>query len=186
MVSYKKAIALDETLASAYSGLGYGFVMMRKYDEAVHLGKKAFDLEPNSPDVIKVYASILTFDGRWKEAIPLFRLALRLNPKPPTGYYRSFGHALRLSGQHEEAIVLLKKAIEQNPNDLLAYLMLAIAASMGGFDEQAQAAAKELLRIDPQFSEKRLTAPFKDKIHLKNACVALNKAGLNLDCDVFE
>jgi len=186
MESYKKAIALDESLSSAYAGLGYVLVMMRKYDEAVRLGKKAFDLEPNSPDVIQTYASILTFDGRWKEAIPLFRLSLRLNPKPPTSYYRNFCHALRLSGQHEEAIALLKKAIEHNPNDLLAHLMLAVSASMGGFDEEAQAAAKELLRIDPQFSVKRLKAPFKDKIHMKNACAALNKAGLSLDCDALK
>ncbi|MBU8911463.1 MAG: tetratricopeptide repeat protein, partial [Desulfobacterales bacterium] len=186
MESYKKAIALDESLSSAYAGLGYVLVMMRKYDEAVRFGKKAFDLEPNSPDVIQTYASILTFDGSWKEAIPLFRLSLRLNPKPPTSYYRNFCHALRLSGQHEEAIALLKKAIEHNPNDLLAHLMLAVSASMGGFDEEAQAAAKELLRIDPQFSVKRLKAPFKDKIHMKNACAALNKAGLSLDCDALK
>jgi adenylate cyclase len=186
MDSYKKAVALDESLASAWAGVGYVLVMMRKYDEAVRLGKKAFDLEPNSPDVIQTYAAILTYDGRWKEAIPLFRLSLRLNPKPPTYYYRNFGHALRLSGQHEEAIVLLKKAIEHNPNDFLANLMLAIAASIGGFDEEAQAAAKEILRIDPQFSVKRLTAPFKDKIHMKNACASLNKAGLSLDCAALE
>jgi TolB-like protein/Tfp pilus assembly protein PilF len=183
MDSYKKAVELDESLAIAYAGMGYVLVMMRKYDEAIRLGKKAFDLEPNSPEVIKTYASILTFDGRWKEAIPLFRLALRLNPN---GYYRSFGHALRLSGQHEEAIALLKKAIEHEPNDLLAHLMLAVSASMGGFDKEAKAAAKELLRIDPQFSVKRLKAPFKDKIHMRNACAALNKAGLTLDCDALK
>ncbi|WP_300457314.1 adenylate/guanylate cyclase domain-containing protein [Desulfobacula sp.] len=186
MESYEKAVALDESLASAYAGMAYVLVMIRKYDEAVRLGKKAVDLEPNSPDVIIIYAAILNFDGRWEEAMPLFKLAFRLNPKPPNTYYRHFGHALRLSGQHEEAVALLKKAIGQEPNDLLAHLMLAVSASMGGFDEEAQAAAKEILRIDPQFSVKRLTAPFKDKIHMKNACAALNKAGLSLDCAALE
>jgi hypothetical protein len=64
--------------------------------------------------------------------------------------------------------------------------MLAVSASMGGFDKEAKAAAKELLRIDPQFSVKRLKAPFKDKIHMRNACAALNKAGLTLDCDALK
>jgi len=85
-----------------------------------------------------------------------------------------------------EAIVLLRKVIKQEPNDLLGHMLLAISASMGGFDEEAQAAAKEVLRIDPQFSVKRLTAPFKDKIHLKNACDALNKADLSLECDALK
>jgi adenylate cyclase len=186
MESFKKAVTLDGSLASAHAGVGYVLVMMRKYDEAVRIGKKAFDLEPNSPDVIKTYAAILTYDGRWEEAIPLFRLALRLNPKPSPDYYRSFCHALRLSGQHEEAIALLRKVTEQEPNDLLGHLMLAVAASMGGFDEEAKAVARELLRIDPQFSVKRLKAPFKDKVHLRNACEALNKAGLSLDCDALK
>jgi adenylate cyclase len=186
MDAYKTAGALDEYLASAWAGMGYVLVMMREYDQAVRLGEKAFDLEPNSPDVVQTYAAILTYDGRWKEAIPLFRLSLRLNPRPPDYYYRNFCHALRISGQHEEAIVLLKKVIEHNPNDFLGHLMLAVAASMGGFDEEAHAAAKKLLRIDPQFSAERLTAPFKDRIHMKNACAALNKAGLSLDCAALE
>jgi len=185
IASYKKAIALDESLASAYAGMGLVLTMMRKYDEAIRLGKKAIALEPNSADVINLYAVILTYAGKEDEAIPMFRTALRLNPKPPIPYYQGFGHALRTSGQYEEAIALQKKAIEQEPDNDSAYIILATSASLAGYDQEARAAVKEILRIDPQFSVKRLTAPFKDRTILRQNCEALNNAGLSLNCDVF-
>jgi len=183
--AYRKAITLDESLASAYGAMGFVLTMMRKYDEAIRLGKKAVALEPNSADVINMYATILTYAGMVDEAIPMHRTALRLNPKPPITYYQPFGHALRISGQYEEAIAMQKKAIEQEPDNYNAFIILAASASLAGYDQEARAAVKEILRIDPQFSVKRLIAPFKDRTILRKNCDALNNAGLSLNCDVF-
>ena len=120
-----------------------------------------------------------------EEAIPLFRIALRLNPIPPNSYYHSFGHALRLSGQYGEAITLQRKAIEQEPDDIFSYLILGYSASLAGRDEEAQAAVKEILRIKPNFSVADLIAPFKDRTVLEQNCKAINKAGLSLNCDAL-
>jgi TolB-like protein/cytochrome c-type biogenesis protein CcmH/NrfG len=176
----KKAIALDESLAIAYAALGYDFIMLRQHDKAIALGEKALELEPNSAEVLHLHAAIITFAGRREEAIPLFREALRLNPKPPNVYYRHFGVALRDSGQYEEAIALQRKAIEQEHNDILAYILLASSASLAGREEEAQAAAKEILRINPKFSVSRYEkiSPHKDRTVVKRFCDALRKAGL--------
>ena len=72
----------------------------RQYDTAVAEGKRALELEPNSADVIFAYAGILSMLGENEEAIPLFKEAIRLNPKPPRAYFMSFGVALRDSGQY--------------------------------------------------------------------------------------
>jgi adenylate cyclase len=176
----KKAIALDSSLAWAYAALGYYLVMARQHDKGIAAGEKALELEPNSADVLHVHGAILAFSGRREEAMPLFREALRLNPKPPNTYYRHFGVALRDSGRYEEAIALQKKAIEQDSNDIIAHLVLTSSYSLAGRDAEARATAQEVLRINPKFSVARMQkiSPHKDRAFAKRWCDGLRKAGL--------
>ena len=82
-----------------------------------------------------------------------------------------------LDGQFEKAIQWCEKAVKQNPDDLIARLMLTAVYSMAGRDEKARAEAIEVLRINPKYSlakaEKRAKFKYKDKM-----IAALRKAGL--------
>jgi adenylate cyclase len=160
--------------------LGYWLVLARQYEKAVAESEKGMALEPNSAGVLQHYASILTYVGRREEAIPIFREALRLNPRTPKAYYRQFGVALRDSGRYDEAIALQKKAIEREPNDTFAYIVSASLYQLAGREKEARAAAKELLRINPAFSLDRLakTTPHKDREVAERFIEALRKAGL--------
>jgi adenylate cyclase len=177
---FRKAIELDDSLAVAHAALGFWSIYARQYDTALAEGRRAFELEPNSADVINGYAAILTFLGEPEEAIPLYKEALRLNPKPPSLYLRFLGIAFRDSGQYEKAIVQAKKAVEQEPNDLVANVVLTSALSLAGHTEEARAAAKEILRLNPKFSVARWQkrSPHKDRAVVKRYCDALRKAGL--------
>jgi adenylate cyclase len=177
---YQKAIALDSSLAHARIRLGYVYAaMIRQHDKGIAEGEKALALAPNSADVVNLYAIILTYSGRWHEAIPLYREAIRLNPKPPNNYYRHFAVALREAGQYDEAISLLKKAIGQEPNDSLAYLVLTTVYSYAGRQEEARAAAREILRINPKFLIERLPqGTHRDLAIVEHENEALRKAGL--------
>jgi adenylate cyclase len=176
----QKSVVLDDSSGEAHAGLGYWLVLARQYDRAVVEGERGMALEPNSAGVLQNYAAILTFVGRREEAIPLFREALRLNPRPPNVYYRQFGIALRDSGRYDEAITLQKKAIEREPNDTLAYVVLASSCQLADREEEARAAAKELLKINPAFSLERLakTTPHKEREVAERFIEALRKAGL--------
>jgi adenylate cyclase len=129
--------------------------------------------------VVNLYAIILTYAGKWHEAIPLYREAIRLNPKPPNNYYRHFAVVLRETGQYDEAISLLKKAIEQEPSDSLAYLVLTTVYSYAGREEEARVVAGEVLRINPTFLIERLPqGTHKDLSIVERENEALRKAGL--------
>jgi TolB-like protein/Tfp pilus assembly protein PilF len=177
---YQKAIALDSTLASAHVHLGYVYaVMIRQHDKGIAEAEKALALAPNSADVVLLYAIILTYAGRWHEAIPLFREALRLNPIPPNHYYRHFAVVLRETGQYDEAISLLKKAIKQEPDDIFSHLVLTSVYSYAGRQEEARAAAAEVLRINPSFRiEKLPQGTHKDLSIVERENEALRNAGL--------
>jgi TolB-like protein/Tfp pilus assembly protein PilF len=177
---YQKAIALDSTLALARVRLGYIYAaMIRQHDRGIAEGEKALALAPNSADIVNMYAIILTYAGRWHEAIPFFREALRLNPIPPNHYYRHFAVVLREMGQYDEAISLLKKAIEQELDDIFAYLVLTTVYSYAGRQEEARAAAAKVLRINPTFRIQQLPqGTHKDLAIIEHENEALRSAGL--------
>ncbi|HSB05043.1 MAG TPA: tetratricopeptide repeat protein [Thermodesulfobacteriota bacterium] len=177
---YRKAIALDGSLAVLHAGLGYALMMALKYDEAISKMERALELEPNSADVVYTYANILIYMGRGEEAISFFRIAIRLNPKPPNTYLRHLAVALRDTGRYEEAIAQLKKAIEREPRDIMSYVVLASTYGMAGREKEARAAAVEVLKINPNFSLEKLEKihPYKDIPEKKRYFDALRKVGL--------
>jgi tetratricopeptide (TPR) repeat protein len=154
--------------------------MARQYDKAIVAAERAMILEPNSADVIHNYAAILSYAGRREEAIPLFRQALRLNPMPPNSYYRHFGMTLREAGQYEEAIAMTKRAIEREPNDHLAHIGMTVHYIYAGRMEEARAAAREVIRIMPNFSADQFgkVMPNKDPAVTARIVEALKMTGL--------
>jgi tetratricopeptide (TPR) repeat protein len=84
------------------------------------------------------------------------------------------------AGRYEEAITALKRARIGNPEFLGAPLSLTIAYSESGREEEARAAAAEILRISPKFSLEvwKQRAPYKDPAIVERQLAALRKAGL--------
>jgi adenylate cyclase len=122
----------------------------------------------------------LFFAGRAEESIPEYQRAIRLNPIPPTMYLWSIGLSYAFTGQYDEAIAWCEKAVRQEPNDLLARMIMTAVYSFSGRDEKARAEAAELLKIQPKFSveqlEKKLT--YKREEDRDRVLGALRKAGL--------
>ncbi len=176
----KKAITLDDSLAVGHTGLGYALTMARKYDEAIFHAERGLELEPNSADIVYIYANILLYIGRQEESISFFQSAIRLNPKPPNVYLRHYAAALKDTGRYEEAIVQIKKAIEREPRDIMSYIVLTSVYSMAGREKEARAAATEVLRINPKFSLEQFAKihPYKDPATKDRYIDSLRKAGL--------
>jgi adenylate cyclase len=62
------------------------------------------------------------------------------------------GQCYIVAGQFEEAVAESIKAVQLEPNNLWARLTLASSYGSLGREEEARAAAAEVLRIDPKFS----------------------------------
>jgi Tfp pilus assembly protein PilF len=74
----------------------------------------------------------------------------------------------------------LNKAIHQEPIDLTLRIALVATYAMSRREEEAQAQADEVVRIDPSFSLEYLTKtlPYKDQGETESVADALRKAGL--------
>jgi adenylate cyclase len=176
----QKAIALDDSLAFPHGLLGLINTMIGQYEKAIAESERAVSLEANSADSYAYLATALRYAGRPQEAIPLFKKAIRLNPIPPSWYLNDLGYAYSQVGRYEEAISAYKKALHHTPDNLFVHLGLAFAYISSGRQEEARAAASEVLRIDPMFSLDKLEKDTKamKTIFKESFYDNLRKAGL--------
>jgi adenylate cyclase len=176
----EKALNLNDSLDIAHSVLGLIYLLKRQHDEAIKEGELAIELNPNGAEAHTVLATILIYSGKTELAIKLLKRALRLNPIPLSHYYSDISVAYRVSERYEKAIKYAKKGLCGNLDQLTPYLTLAACYSSLNRTEEAYKAAKEVLRIDPNFSLEYHSAilPYKNKTNVDKLINALRKAGL--------
>ena len=114
------------------------------------------------------------------EAILVSQNALRLNPFPNDWQLWFLGAAYSMASRDEEALAYYKRAQERNPDNIWSYSAQASTYGNLGREEEARAAAKELLRLNPKFSLERYEkAPwYKNRVKWKLHIDGLRKAGL--------
>jgi len=175
----QKALAIDDSSASAHARLSLFSTIKGEHERAITEGERAVALMPGGALVQTNYGMSLLYGGRPEEAIPVFQKAIRLNPFESSSFH-NLGHAYRVTGRFEEAVSEYKKALQRAPDNFFAHLGLAATYSMMGREQEARAEAAEVLRISPKFSvdayAKRLT--FKDQSVTDKFSDALRKAGL--------
>ena len=176
----EKAIALDDSYATAHGLLGNLYIMTRQYDKGIAECERGVALYPNSAGALGWLGRSLYWADRPEEAIPVLEKAIRLNPIPPGWYLYSLAMAFRDMGRYEEAISACKKVLHREPKNVIVRLVLAATYSLSDREEEARAETAEILRIDPKFSLEGLakTRPHKNQANTKSYIDALRNAGL--------
>jgi TolB-like protein/Tfp pilus assembly protein PilF len=176
----QKGLTLDQKGFMGHYLMSYYCLFQREYDKALEEIRQAQILNPNGADVTAFYGLVLCVAGKPEESIPKFEKAIRLNPIPPAWYWHNFGHAYRQTAQYDAAIRVYKKAIVINPNHFSAWTGITATYVLAGKKKEAQEAAKEILRIHPEFSVKKLekSLNLKDKTEISTYIGALREAGL--------
>jgi adenylate cyclase len=176
----QKALDIDETHDGPHALLASIYSKKHQYDKALAEAEKAVELNPNSSDSYMRLAFIVGEMGRWKESVLYGEKSLRLSPFPGVAPFWALGLAYFMTEQYDESIAIWKKALKVSPKFLPGYFYLAACYSAIGRDEEATAAVKEVLRLNPKFTikswAKRLNYINKDDIEREVA--ALQKAGL--------
>jgi len=176
----EKALDLNDSLDSAHTLLSWTYLIKRQHDEAIKAGERAIELNSNGAHAHNSLSFILCFSNQTELAIKLVKRAFRLDPIPPPSYYLTLAIAHRLDGQHEKAIELVKKVLNENPDNTQALFVLAASNSFLNRTDEAQKAAEEVLRVNPNFSVSNYgaTLPYKDQDVLDRYMDALCRAGL--------
>ena len=179
----QKVLAKDESHTDALDLLGFIYEVKGEREKAIAEYEKAIDLDPNKSRSYKHLANTLTSERRPQEAIALLKKSMRLSPlskRQASGCLWRLGRAYRNMGQYDEALSASKNALNLRSDDLTIHLELAVTYIHLGREEEARAAAAEILRISPKFSVKNMKYYFvyKNKADTERDIEALRKAGL--------
>jgi len=175
-----KALSLDDSLGGAHGLLGNLYIMMKDYEKGIIETKRAVELEPSAADAHAFLGMGLRFAGRAEEAIPSLQKAIRLDPYAPGWYLHNLASAYRNVEKYEEATQWAERAVQQNPENVLSRIVLCSIYSLSGRMDEARDQAKEIMRLNPNFSLEQLarTNPQKNRVLKQRYTDALRKAGL--------
>jgi len=174
----QKALSLDESNPTSYALLSNLYVMMRQYDKAIAAGERGVVFNPNGALNHCALGITLSFAGKVDEAIDQFKQAIRLDPFPEYYFFTHLGRCYRMKGQYEEALSEFKKALHVSPDAMLNNIQLAAIYALLDRQDEAGAAVKKVLEINPSYSAEKVKAyPYKNQADLKLLIDALRKAG---------
>jgi adenylate cyclase len=186
----QKGLAIDDSLPGPHSLLATIYSQKGEYDKGVAEGERAVVLDPNGSSTYELYGVSLNYAGRYKEAMPVFQKAIRLNPIGGVMTYVGLGFSYWFTGRLEEAVMAWKQALRRNPDHLISHLNLAATYIEMGREKEARAEAAEALRINPKFSldnYAKVHSVWKDRSEIDRRYLGnLRKAGLKLVCVNYE
>jgi len=178
----KKAQALDDSDPMIHVLWGAIYLQQRRYDQAIAEGEKSVALGPNQADPHFLLAMYLSHTGRYKEALPLVKKAMRLDPYYPSFYLELLGHIYLSMEAYEKAVKAFKVLVVRESHRIVGHLGLAIAYIRLGRKEQARSEVAEVLRLFPKYSlevyRKQLHLMDIDPAAVESRIEALREAGL--------
>jgi len=175
-----KALSLDGSDADIHALLSTIFTWIRQYEKAIAAGEQSVALNPNGARGHINLGSALCYAGNINEGIDQINQAIRLNPFPNYFYFYNLGRCYRQKGLYKESLAEFKKALQRSPENIHNHMSLAAIYALLDRHEEAEAAAKKVLEINPNFSVERSSKawPYKNQNDIKLFADALRKAGL--------
>ena len=176
----EKARELDEFYPLLYVALGEIERLKGQFDKAINYYERGLALDPNNIGLLTCLGFASFGDGRPEEAIMHHKKAIRLNPLDPTLALWGLGMVYCRTGRYEEAIPPLTQAIRRRPQMFTTHLDLAACYAGLGKEEEARAAAAEVLKMNPKFTVEGFAKVLqqKDKALRERYLENLRKAGL--------
>jgi adenylate cyclase len=147
-----KALAVDDSNATALALLSYVDWLQDHYDQGVVDAKRAVAINPNSASGYQALSDALANAVEPEGALHAAEKAMRLDPAHQDAYGYSAGAAYNEMGRHQEAVIVLKRNVAAYPNNLVGHLFLLSAYAELGRDQDARAEAAEVRRISPGFT----------------------------------
>jgi TolB-like protein/class 3 adenylate cyclase len=159
-----KALSISPQHARAHMYLGAVQCSTRRAAQGIRECERALALDPNLADAHAIIGSAKALIGRSTEAEGHIEEAFRLSPRDPNAFRWMFyaGITKLVLGADVEAVAWLRRCLEANRNYPIAHFQLAAALALLGSLEEARAAAKAGLALDPTFNIRRTRGRMSD------------------------
>ena len=141
---FRRALALSPGSADTYDLYGRMCAMLGRFDEAIEMGRRAYDLDPlaHRSDI----ATTLIRAGRFEEALAAATRALELDPRYDRAQ-ATLGWAQFFRGQTEEALASLRTAVRLSGGKTAWLAQLGQALAMAGQLDEAKAIRDRIVEL---------------------------------------
>lgn len=176
----RQAINIDPGNATAHAYAAGGLVLQgdpEKYEQALLFADDAVQMEPDNPVARLYMATVLTYQGRYSEALEQYQLGLEMDPSNPDLHigiaYNYYG-----TGSIPDALLSFDDAINVDPDNADAYDGRAFMYIQLGDAPLAEQNALESVRLNPNVAraQGRLGEAYFRQNNYARAIEALERA----------
>ncbi len=148
----EKALALDDTDTWTLALNSAVLLSRARHDEAVAAARRGIERNPGSAHLRAFAGFCLLPAGEPKQALRMFRDAIRLDPLHPIWYLPVMARAHDAAGEPDKATEIAGQALAREPNNFPTLLHLTSLHARAGRDAEAREAAASVLRLVPNFT----------------------------------
>ena len=152
MEAAEKAVQLDPNDGETHLALANVHAHYGKREQALAGYAKAEALAPSNADLLLILARSITQFGESGRAVSLAERALKLNPHCPDWYNRGLSVAFFFGEQYDRSVTY--RLLVKEPH-ALDYAYLAMANAYLGRTDAAEAAAANVIKLDPTWIAER-------------------------------
>jgi adenylate cyclase len=148
------ALGADDATALAIAAFVVSTCQEPDIEGALGLFDLALEISPSCTLALGYGAWTLALEGKVDTAVERAQRALRLSPFDPfrAAPYGALWWGHFLSGRLEEALETARRAVESNPRFSICHVILAASLARLGRIEAAQAAARQVVALQPNFT----------------------------------
>jgi len=152
----------------------------REFDTANAEADEALALDPQDAITLSNLGSVLVYAGRGEEAAAAFEKAIRFDPFHPPNYLEWLGNAYWLLDDPARCVEVVERGVALNPDYVSLHVVRAVCYAALGKEEEARAAAADILRTNPRFTLSAYASyvPFADAGLLERRVALLRTAGV--------
>jgi len=153
-----KALSLSPRHARAHMFLGAIQIATNRTARGIRECEQALTLDRNLAEAHSLIGMAKFIIGRGAETEAHIQDALRLSPRDTGGFrwMHYLGITKLVLGADAEAVLWLRRCLEANLNYPIAHFQLAAALALLGSLDEAQAAVRQGLALDPTFTIRRM------------------------------
>ena len=148
-----RSIALDETDEHAHWILANIFWSLGDIESAMAEHERSLEINPNWSLGLADLGESLCYAGRWEEGLPKVELAIRMNPRDPSIFFRfnSMATGHYFAGDYEAAERWARKTVQRRRQYFLGHVYLIASLIRRNRIPEGRAAASDLLQLYPDF-----------------------------------
>ncbi|MBW2428234.1 MAG: tetratricopeptide repeat protein [Deltaproteobacteria bacterium] len=175
----RKALELDDAMASAYNLLGSAHIFQAQYELAINELHRAIKLNPNNSESHALLGWVLLWSGQTDEAIQALEKTIRLDVRSKQVVFLfHLGLAYYLEGQYQKAVAVLEEGVVQDPDYIGYHIGLAATYAQLGRTADAEREAANTLQRNPFFEVGFYGTAFRNPDDREKIRAGLRKAGL--------